>query len=309
MGGGGGSGGRSPLSPGAGQATIFSAFGSSSGQPAAATAGNNERIVSATVLSSERREDGKYRHAVEVTLMSGGGGGGGGGWRRALVFRTHDDFWALQVSLLSFFPDEAGRGAAGMLPKPRRIPFMPSPTAERGGGGGGDQRALRARLDAYLRALLVEQRAERVADGPAVRKFLMPRGPGSGDVERLDDDDDRGGGYGGGGGGASSGVGAEALDDLIDGYGADEEREVTFRVTVAAGGSGGGGSGEFALGLPDSATFIDLLNAVEARLGSGRRVRTLAYRDEVGGLVALCGDEDLALLVKTGDEPVVLYAN
>ncbi|KAI9365516.1 hypothetical protein DFJ73DRAFT_619593 [Zopfochytrium polystomum] len=228
--------------------------------------GGGDRALSAVIISMERRDDGRYVFAIAVTY---------GEYRRSLVYRTHDDFWQLQVSLLSHFPSEAGRSTGG-LPTPRRIPFMPQPLGR--DVSAGRAREVRAKLDAYLRALLVELRVDRVAESGEVRKFLAPRPPA--DVLRYDGEATEIGDY----------------DDLLDEYGADTFVPVRLNV--------GGREGP-PFQVPDTVRFTDLLGEIEGRLN--RRVNTIAYQDETNSFVNLCGDDDLSLLIKTHAEKLVFF--
>lgn len=69
------------------------------------------------------------------------------------LYRTYEDFYDFQITLLDTFPAEAGRPSADdQEPPPRILPFMPGPVDEQIDDELTEYR--RDELDAYVRALL-----------------------------------------------------------------------------------------------------------------------------------------------------------
>lgn len=70
-----------------------------------------------------------------------------------ILYRTYEDFYDFQISLLDTFPTEAGRPESeGEHPPPRILPYMPGPVDEAIDDELTEYR--RDELDAYVRALL-----------------------------------------------------------------------------------------------------------------------------------------------------------
>ncbi|KAJ3103522.1 bud emergence protein 1 [Phlyctochytrium planicorne] len=133
-------------------------------------------VVHAIIHDMELREDGKYWYAVEIEKGSG---------ERSLLFRTFDDFWALQVALLNHFPAESGRRPG----VPRIIPFLSTPPQ------GEKDKDLPPAAARQRKQLLVTYLAEllrlpaQLIESPQARRFFQPRQP-VGDVFSLSELED-----------------------------------------------------------------------------------------------------------------------
>ncbi|KAI9146034.1 Phox homologous domain-containing protein, partial [Paraphysoderma sedebokerense] len=115
-----------------------------------------ENIIPLAVPSYERRDSFKYLFVVHATRSD---------HSRQILYRTYDEFYDLQLTLLSQFPKESGRTG-----EPRIIPFMPglvedvteAVTAQR-----------RIDLDAYLKDLI--KLPSHIAESTPVLDFFRIR--------------------------------------------------------------------------------------------------------------------------------------
>ncbi|KAJ1568268.1 bud emergence protein 1, partial [Cladochytrium tenue] len=105
-----------------------------------------------------------------------------------VLFRTHDDFWALQVALLSLYPREAGRSESPNGDDDddsdgvgRIVPFLPSPSRDMSLTATAQRRL---QLEIYLQELVRACRVSRALGGSAVaRRFFSVRGREKGDID------------------------------------------------------------------------------------------------------------------------------
>ncbi|KAJ3266385.1 bud emergence protein 1 [Borealophlyctis nickersoniae] len=216
------------------------------------------KIVSAIVQHVELRPDGQFWFTVEVKREDES---------RHVLFRVYDDFWALQVALLSTLPTESGRKSS-----PRVIPFLPAPTRDMTPGVAHQRRLA---LDIYLHELL--QLPRPVEDSFPMKRFFMVR---KGDIEtpiniKFDV--------------------STTLMDLISDY--NENAMVKVKLSL--------GDEMVAWRVPETVTYDELLDDVEAKIGM--HVQGLAYKDETGALIELKGDRDLGLLVRTNAQKLIFY--
>jgi bud emergence protein 1 len=116
----------------------------------------SEIIDVCTVVSCEVLNGDKWSFTIQVKYLDD---------RMDILHRSHDDIWALQVTLLTKFPVEAGRHD-----HPRSIPFLSSPV------GGMDQnqaQEIRLELNRYLTELV--QIPSHILYSPSVIRFFKTR--------------------------------------------------------------------------------------------------------------------------------------
>ncbi|KAJ3104591.1 bud emergence protein 1 [Physocladia obscura] len=208
--------------------------------------------------------DQKYYYKIDYTPMYPG-------TIRNTIYRTHDDFWSLHVSLLNFFPIESGRGN-----QRRQIPFLHAPINSRDVTAVLAAR-LQLRLEAYLKDLI--KLPEHILTSGAVVKFFSVRAVATAvglDIENSGDAFEE-----------SSVVGSD------DGKMA--------RVQIVPGGA----APDTILYVPKVVKYGELLDQVEKRLGN--RIAGLDYKDESGCMLQLYDDFDLGLLMRTNFDNLVFY--
>ncbi|KAJ3269608.1 bud emergence protein 1 [Terramyces sp. JEL0728] len=208
----------------------------------------NPYVESATVQYCEQGVDKKWVFTVHVKYSDDS---------LNILKRNYDDFWALQVTLITRFPVEAGRGG-----EPRSIPFLAPPQ-----GQMTPQQAQQCRFDLhrYLSELVIIP--EHVLDSEHVSKFFLVR---AGDLNSsaIDPIDV-----------------ADTLMDLLEDY--QHDTSITIKLVL--------GQEIIAWKEPKGFTFEDLIIESENRLGFS--FESLYYYDEVNNMIPLCGDDDLALLL------------
>ncbi|KAJ3319853.1 bud emergence protein 1 [Blyttiomyces sp. JEL0837] len=221
-------------------------------------------VQHASVRSVELRQDKRYWYTVEAIRSDN---------KKTILFRTHDDFWALHVSLLTHFPEESGHSNTS----PRTIPFIPSPQSSKSISMEMAE-LISLKLDLYLSELL--HLPLRILQSSIVNRFFLVREQDNGDME------------------TSMELEYESSNDLInliDEYGGDDT--VKIRVSLGRGG--------IAFRSNKNVNYEGLLQEIEGRLDI--RIKSLAYMDETNGLITLFGDQDLRLLIKTNGDRLVFY--
>ncbi|KAJ3252592.1 bud emergence protein 1 [Boothiomyces macroporosus] len=205
-------------------------------------------VESATVQYCEQGADKKWVFTVHVKYSDDS---------LNILKRNYDDFWALQVTLISRFPVEAGRGG-----EPRSIPFLAPPQ-----GQMTPQQAQQCRFDLhrYLSELVIIP--EHVLDSEHVSKFFLVR-PGDLNSSAIDPIDV-----------------ADTLMDLLEDY--QHDTSITIKLVL--------GQEIIAWKEPKGFTYDDLIIESENRLGFS--FESLYYYDEVENMIPLYGDDDLALLL------------
>ncbi|KAI8621252.1 hypothetical protein BC830DRAFT_1163936 [Chytriomyces sp. MP71] len=183
------------------------------------------------------------------------------------LHRTHDDLWALHVSLLTHFPLESGRKDSA-----RVLPFLPRPLNARDVSKVMAAN-LQPRMEAYLQRLL--RCPASVTGCASFVKFFSIK---AGSVDREG--------------------GAEPVESGSVGIGGGVPMNADVRVVH-------GKASPKALNVPSSISFDALLDAVDDKLGM--RVAGLDFEDETGQRIPLFGDEDLALLLHTNFDHLLFY--
>ncbi|KAI9328738.1 hypothetical protein BDR26DRAFT_808240 [Obelidium mucronatum] len=223
------------------------------------------------VPSHRQFQDIRYYYRIHVQYSAS---------RSEILYRTHDDFWALQVSLLNFFPTESGRSNN----RPRIIPFLPAPTLNARDVSARVAQSLQKRLEKYLQELIfMPQHIQ--ASAMWVKFFQVRRGSNVFDIEYPTQEDLE----------APSGI--ESVTSLLNEYTVNES---TILVRIARGGKANQSTDLFAMEVAQDITFNELLDEVERRYGA--RIEGLDYFDESGFLVPMYGDSDLGVLVRTNSE-------
>ncbi|KAJ1332244.1 hypothetical protein BSLG_008903 [Batrachochytrium salamandrivorans] len=146
--------GKSPLSPTSPFLGQTSAGGSHPGHSNASV--RDKQLSSVLVQRSEQRDDGLWWFTIELKMRDHSSN---------ILFRTYDDFWVLQVSLLNHFPSESGRQN-----QPRTIPFLPAPTRTL---TPEQAQARRHHLNSYMQELI--KLPTHIMNAPSVKRFLMVR--------------------------------------------------------------------------------------------------------------------------------------
>ncbi|KAI8929408.1 hypothetical protein BC831DRAFT_444300 [Entophlyctis helioformis] len=154
-GGGGSSGARSPMSPGAQQDDLYyDSYGNASGgsrSPMSPSTPRGEKRIWTVLVQRAEQKDSQWVFTIELKMTDN---------TSNILFRTYDDFWALQVALLNHFPAESGRGN-----QPRSIPFLAQPIRNMSS-------------ETYLQELV--KLPAHVNGSPSVKRFFMVR---TGDLE------------------------------------------------------------------------------------------------------------------------------
>ncbi|KAL2913805.1 SH3 and PX domain-containing protein 2B [Polyrhizophydium stewartii] len=224
-------------------------------------AGPRERqLWSVLVQRAEQREDGQWWFTIELKMTDN---------TSNILFRTYDDFWVLQVSLLNHFPAESGRNDQA-----RVIPFLPTPTRTM---TPEQAQSRRNALDAYMQHLI--KLPPHIMNSPSIKRFLMIR---TGDLDtainiRFDV--------------------SETLMDLLTDY--EEDTDVRIKLVL--------GEEIIAWKEPDYVSFDELIMHAEERLEF--RFQYLLYKDEVEQLIPLRGDLDLGLLITTYSKKLTFYVS
>ncbi|KAJ3386564.1 bud emergence protein 1 [Entophlyctis sp. JEL0112] len=196
---------------------------------------------------------------------------------RNTIYRTHEDFWSLQVYLLNSFPHESGRQKGSQ----RLIPFLPILSV--GETNAGEEAArVQKRLECYLRELLHSPLP--IINSSAVARFFTLRTlPGVvEDVSNVADDVED--------------TPAVSVLSMLNEY--DDEKSIRLKLDVT-------NSSIKEIELPRDSSFQDLLDLVGVRLGCP--IHGLAYKDELGTLLNLAGDRELKLLLETFAEDVIFF--
>ncbi|KAJ3025863.1 UNVERIFIED_CONTAM: bud emergence protein 1 [Siphonaria sp. JEL0065] len=214
-----------------------------------------------------------------------------------ILYRTHDDFWALQVSLLNFFPAESGRTSnnpSGASSSPRIIPFLPAPTLNARDVSARTAQSLQKRLEKYLQELI--HLPPQMQASAMWHKFFDVRvGVDVYDVEFPTQEDLEGG------------VGMESVTSLLNEYSMNGD---TILVRIAGPVSGNGKDRQhqrdmFSMEVVQDISYNELLDEVERRYGG--RIEGLDYFDESGYLLPLYGNTDLGVLVRTNSDDLSEY--
>ncbi|KAJ3026107.1 UNVERIFIED_CONTAM: bud emergence protein 1 [Siphonaria sp. JEL0065] len=208
-----------------------------------------------------------------------------------ILYRTHDDFWALQVSLLNFFPTESGRASnnnnpSGASSSPRIIPFLPAPTLNARDVSARTAQSLQKRLEKYLQEL-IHLPPHMQASATWHKFFSVRRGVDVYDVEFPSQEEMEGG------------IGMESVTSLLNEYSMNGD---TILVRIAAPLSGNGKDRQnqrdlFSMEVMQDISYDELLDEVERRYRG--RIEGLDYFDESGYLLPLYGNTDLGVLVRT----------
>ncbi|KAI9332912.1 hypothetical protein DFJ73DRAFT_54673 [Zopfochytrium polystomum] len=234
---------------------------------------NPSSITAVTVTNVELRGDNLQWFTIECHQIRDAG-------PPFVLFRTHDDFWALQVALLSLYPREAGHGHSGGVgdggTAGRVIPFLPAPSRDFSLGATS---ARRMQLEAYLQELIRAFRSSRaLSDAGVARRFFSVRPAEKGDVD----------------------------DATVRELGLGEMPRMDERVLAAAGGQPGTvkvrinmgkEKGLIAVRVQDTIRFNRLLDIIEDECR--RTVYGVSFMDETNSLIRLRGDDDLRLIIRT----------
>ncbi|KAI8849305.1 hypothetical protein BC829DRAFT_391975 [Chytridium lagenaria] len=230
----------------------------------------------------ELREDGKYYYALEIERGTG---------ERSLLYRTFDDFWALQVALLNHFPSESGRRPAAKQRKQHLVTYLselirlPPAIME----SPHTRRFFQAKQPSVTKASNAAA-VKAVTDVGGTLIDLIENYNGSGPApQRYDNDYDPDVPY------HEQGISPPLSSP-------NSPVDTSLRVKLA-------------FRIPDALVpFEELLDEVEDRMRAvgalspgGAGLSGLAYKDECGMLVPLCGDEDLSLLFRTCPLKLVFY--
>ncbi|KAJ3202833.1 bud emergence protein 1 [Entophlyctis luteolus] len=196
---------------------------------------------------------------------------------RNTIYRTHEDFWSLQVSLLSFFPAESGRQKGSQ----RLIPFLP--LLPQGGTVSGEEAVhLQKRFECYLRELL-HSPLPVISSGAVARFFTLRNFAGVvADVANIADDVED--------------MPAVSVLSMLNDY--DDEHVVKIKLAPA-------NTSILEIEFLRDSGFQELLDIVAIRLG--KPVQGLTYKDELGMFLSLVGDRDLKLLMETFADDVIFF--
>ncbi|KAJ3118876.1 bud emergence protein 1, partial [Physocladia obscura] len=178
------------------------------------------------------------------------------------IYRTHDDFWSLHVSLLNFFPVESGRGN-----QRRQIPFLHAPINSRDVTAVAATR-LQPRLEAYLKDL-IRLPEHILTSGAVVKFFSIHTATTTADLD------------------------IENSGDAFEENSVVHDDGKMARVQIVPGGT----APDAILYVPKVVKYGELLDQVEKRLGN--QIAGLDYKDESGFQLPLCDDFDLGLLMRT----------
>ncbi|KAH6577693.1 hypothetical protein BASA60_003890 [Batrachochytrium salamandrivorans] len=220
----------------------------------------DKQLSSVLVQRSEQRDDGLWWFTIELKMRDHSSN---------ILFRTYDDFWVLQVSLLNHFPSESGRQN-----QPRTIPFLPAPTRTL---TPEQAQARRHHLNSYMQELI--KLPTHIMNAPSVKRFLMVR---TGDLDtpmniRFDV--------------------SETLLDLLTDY--QEDADLRIKLIL--------GEEIICWKEPDYVSFEELMFHAEERLEF--QFQALMYKDECEQLIPLRSDVDLGLLITTLSKKLTFYVS